>query len=502
MADVPFFSAINTVIKACELVYKIAEVSGESAVFVRSILRVRDDLQETERLLYCPSVKAHLASVPEKEEWIKKIILDAKESLNEIGIYIERARADKERDGTVSLATRWAWVMSDHDKLKNRREGMNTCHTSLGNVLTYLVPLETRAPLAQSMGVSTADDLPPPSYDDTEVFLNPRMLRKQRNRPQSEQYKFMEATTNDKKSTETITDYKTTATNTTFSQTPTTNTATYTRPTITEPQRETLHNSSSPGSLDNVEQSPPPVLNDRFESINPYGPVDPFAFYSELPADSYAPSINSSVRSNPYEIPNLSQSPFEAAPLPQTNGYNIHELPSEEFSRSRNSRVSSVSSYQAYSPSNTFGKSPVMSVTELPATIPMESYQHHQQPYQQPSPFLPQTNAPFKPYHAQTYPPQTQTYGGYTSIPPISSVISPDVSRLSLASPPVPEKLSFGTQELPSNSRSMYEMAPLVSPLASTISLVSTSSTVPDLSPEARVRQRRKALMRAVIGDG
>jgi hypothetical protein len=107
------------------------------------------------------------------------------------------------------------------------------------------------------------------------------------------------------------------------------------------------------------------------------------------------------------------------------------------------------------------------------------------------------------PYHAQTYPPPAQNYGGYTSIPSISSVVLPEVSNLSLASPPVPVKVPLNAQALPSNTRSsMYEPSPLVSPLASTVSLVSTSSTVPDMSPEAMVRRRRKALMRAVIGDG
>jgi hypothetical protein len=184
MADVPIFSAINSLIKACELAYKLAEVTEESDVFVRSIFRVRDDLQETERLLQCHQIKTKLEDLPEKKKWIKQVILDTKKALNHIGQYIERARADKERDGTVSFATRWQWVMGDHDKLNNRREELGTCHRSLGLVLNFLIPLES-----QSTPSSKGEDVPP-AYssimEDDISFENPYMLRKLRQKNQGE----------------------------------------------------------------------------------------------------------------------------------------------------------------------------------------------------------------------------------------------------------------------------------------------------------------------------
>jgi hypothetical protein len=184
MADFPVFSAINSLIKACELAYKLSEVSEESEVFVRSIFRVRDDLQETERLLQCPQVKAQIEDLPEKKKWIKQVILDTKKALNEIGQYIERARQDKAQTGTVSFTTRWQWIMGDHDKLNNRREELGACHRSLGQVMTFLVPLEGQS------ATSIKQDDNPPTYSsitgEDSYFSNPHMLRKMRQKNLSE----------------------------------------------------------------------------------------------------------------------------------------------------------------------------------------------------------------------------------------------------------------------------------------------------------------------------
>jgi hypothetical protein len=186
MADVPIFSAINSLIKACEIAYKLAEVSDESAVFVRNILRVRDDLQETERLIFCPQIKAQLHDLPDKRRWINDVLRDTKEALNEVGKYVERARSDKERDGTVSLITRWQWVMSDHDKLNNRREQLSTCHRSLGMVLSFLIPLEAEQPATSSK--KTLDDAPPPynTVAEDDAYVHPHLLRKIRMRQKSQ----------------------------------------------------------------------------------------------------------------------------------------------------------------------------------------------------------------------------------------------------------------------------------------------------------------------------
>jgi hypothetical protein len=174
------FGAINSLIKACELAFKLSEVSEESAVFLRTILRVRDDITETERLLSCLQVKAHLERLPEKRKWIKDTIVDTKKSMNEIGKYVERARNEKDREGTISLTTRWQWVLSAHDKLDNRREELSACHRSLGNILNFLIPLEgDRSPAS----ISSSDE-PPPAYNSgsSTYFANPQMWRKMRRR--------------------------------------------------------------------------------------------------------------------------------------------------------------------------------------------------------------------------------------------------------------------------------------------------------------------------------
>lgn len=166
MAD-PFsitavFAFMNSALKFSEVAVKFYSVESENGVFVRMIQTVRQDLDETERLLCVPAVREQLISTPGKLPWIKSVIISTKSSINEIGRWVERVRGDKEGYGSVSWENRIRWVFSDNDKLVNRRMELGSCHQALSTVLIYLTPLERGAP---------AQTDPPPEYDDA-TFLD------------------------------------------------------------------------------------------------------------------------------------------------------------------------------------------------------------------------------------------------------------------------------------------------------------------------------------------
>lgn len=178
MAD-PFgtgivFAFLNSAYRLSEHAIKFHSVESENGVFVRMIQQVRLDVEETERLLCIPSVKAMLISTPGKLPWIRNTIISAKTALNEIGRWVERVRIEKEGHGKVSWESRVRWVFNDYEKILNRRMELSTSHQALSNVLAYLAPLEQ---------ADTPEDPSPPLYDNAtffDDFLSPRQKKKVR----------------------------------------------------------------------------------------------------------------------------------------------------------------------------------------------------------------------------------------------------------------------------------------------------------------------------------
>jgi hypothetical protein len=167
------FAFLNSCFKLAEYAVKIYSVESENGVFVRMILRIRQDLEETERLLSVPSVKARLISTPQKSPWIGGAVLSTKAALNEIGRWVERVRAEKAGYGNVSFETRVRWIFNDQEKLISRSMELRTCHQTLSTVLAYLSPLELERP-------NTSGTAEPPKYDDATFFdelLSPRQRR-------------------------------------------------------------------------------------------------------------------------------------------------------------------------------------------------------------------------------------------------------------------------------------------------------------------------------------
>jgi hypothetical protein len=166
------FAFLNSAFKLSEYAVKFYSVESENGVFVRMIQRVRLDLEETERLVYSPSVQSKLIATPGKLPWIKGVILSTKGALNEIGQWVERVRSDKEGYGSISWENRVRWIFNDNEKLVNRRMELGTCHQALSTALAYLAPLEQAA---------TPLTVEPPEYQDATFFddlLSPRQRRR------------------------------------------------------------------------------------------------------------------------------------------------------------------------------------------------------------------------------------------------------------------------------------------------------------------------------------
>jgi hypothetical protein len=175
MADPVTFSFITAAFKLADLATAYCQVGSENEIFVRTILNVKRDLEEAQRLLSVPSVNASLISTPGKIPWIKGIIFSTNRSLDDIGRWVDRARADRVGFGSVSFETRVRWIFNDREKIMIRRMELGTCHQALSTVLTYLAPLETTTPACP---VSE-----PPMYDDAtslDDLLSPRQRRKVR----------------------------------------------------------------------------------------------------------------------------------------------------------------------------------------------------------------------------------------------------------------------------------------------------------------------------------
>ncbi|KAH9863881.1 hypothetical protein J1614_009813 [Plenodomus biglobosus] len=137
------FASVGSALKVAEVAVRIAEVGSENDVFVRMIRNVRDSLAEVERLLSHDQVQTRLVETPGKIPWIQRTINSSKSALDDIGRWVERARAEQESTGSIHFTTRVRWILNSHEKLVNRTAELGTCHQQLSIVLNYLTPLES-----------------------------------------------------------------------------------------------------------------------------------------------------------------------------------------------------------------------------------------------------------------------------------------------------------------------------------------------------------------------
>lgn len=137
-------SAIGGGYKFAEFLHKakrMKDVGKANAVYVRSIQRVRRDLDEVKRLLSVPEVKDALSQNRPKAEWVFGIMKDTRVALENIIPHTEKV-AEDQAEGSWGIRHRFVWLISEKEKLANREKELNTVHTSLGEVLGFLTGLE------------------------------------------------------------------------------------------------------------------------------------------------------------------------------------------------------------------------------------------------------------------------------------------------------------------------------------------------------------------------
>ncbi|KAJ4366332.1 hypothetical protein N0V83_007968 [Neocucurbitaria cava] len=180
------FASVGSAFRFADLAVRIAEVGSENEVFVRTIHVVRDDLDEAERLLNTDTLQRKLTSLPGRATWVRSALNNTKSALNEIGKWVERARAEQEATGSIPFNTRVRWVFNDHEKIVNRTTELMACHQQLSNVLSYLIRLE-----------DIPSHVEPPTYQDTTHYDEIISRHKRKS-----VWKAADATPTDQKSTD------------------------------------------------------------------------------------------------------------------------------------------------------------------------------------------------------------------------------------------------------------------------------------------------------------
>lgn len=172
------FNFINTAFKLSAYAGRVYESESDHGAFVRMIESVRHDLAEVERLLVLQSVKTRLINTPGKLSYIRGAVINAKTALNEIGKWVDRAKAD---EGTeiVTFENRVQWIFNDHGKLVNQQMELSTCQQDLSSVLAFLSPLEqTRFMSAQTSSTKELNTPEPESAISLDDVISPWQRRR------------------------------------------------------------------------------------------------------------------------------------------------------------------------------------------------------------------------------------------------------------------------------------------------------------------------------------
>jgi hypothetical protein len=138
-------AAIGGAYKLGEFLHKakrLTDVGPSNAVYVRSIGRVRADLDEVRRLLTVREVHDELEANKDKAKWVYGAMRDVRGALENIAPLTERVGGDIEEGRRVGLRHRVYWLLSEKEKLANREKELGYAHASLTEVIGYLTALE------------------------------------------------------------------------------------------------------------------------------------------------------------------------------------------------------------------------------------------------------------------------------------------------------------------------------------------------------------------------
>jgi len=136
------YPAVETTFQFSKFAGQLPGVDAANLTFICLIEKIREDIDETERLLGIPSIHAVLENSPRKRTWVNNGIHNIESALNDIGLFIERIRLDKDDLSMNSFERRVQLVLQSSGKLENQRSELATCHQTLIAMLNVLSPLE------------------------------------------------------------------------------------------------------------------------------------------------------------------------------------------------------------------------------------------------------------------------------------------------------------------------------------------------------------------------
>lgn len=99
---------------------------------------MRTDLDECLRLCFVPAIRHQLDTDAHQKRYINGTIQDTKVALAGIGKYVESVRTDEDRNGEISLHTRFEWMSRHQYKLQSRQAELDTCRKSLLQAMSRL----------------------------------------------------------------------------------------------------------------------------------------------------------------------------------------------------------------------------------------------------------------------------------------------------------------------------------------------------------------------------
>jgi hypothetical protein len=136
------FSSITTAFHFADFVFTSSRVSSESHALACLIDRVRKDVSEASRLYLSPRISNFLEAWPDKKSWIDSIMIDVRQSLNEIGSYMETFRVAGDDGGAAGLKRRFEWIAGHQKRLMNKQQLLSTCHQSLVTAINTMQTVE------------------------------------------------------------------------------------------------------------------------------------------------------------------------------------------------------------------------------------------------------------------------------------------------------------------------------------------------------------------------
>jgi hypothetical protein len=141
-ADTNIFSSIATAFHFADFVFTSSKASSESHVLACLIDRVRKDVSEASRLYLSPRIFSFLEAWPDKKSRIDTILIDVRQSLNDIGRYMETFRVAGDDGGAAGLKRKFEWIANHQKRLMNKQQLLSTCHQSLMTAINIMQTVE------------------------------------------------------------------------------------------------------------------------------------------------------------------------------------------------------------------------------------------------------------------------------------------------------------------------------------------------------------------------